>query len=311
MERISVSACIITFNQENYIRQCLDGAVSQQTDFDYEIVIGEDCSTDGTLKICQEYADKYPNLIRLISRKSNLGMAQNWIDTLQSCNGKYVALCEGDDYWTDPLKLQKQVGFLENNPDYVMCFHQVEILNNENKIIRDFLTNVPEHYETIETLARQGNYIHTPSVVFRNVVTDFPYEFTLSPIVDYFLYLMLAEHGKLKYLEEKMCVYRHGVGVFSGESLLNIIKNNLKLFACLFSYCQEPIVKGILYERYLKAMESLGKSIDSQYDAYFISGHVFFRTLKYVGKNASQPSKIIRKAVHKIFKTGPSSKNKK
>lgn len=311
MEKIKVSACIITYNQEQFIRECLDGALRQQTDFSYEIVIGDDCSTDNTLAICKEYAAKYPDLIRLIPRKKNLGMSGNWTSTIQECQGEYIALCEGDDYWTDPLKLQKQVSFLEQNPDYVLTFHPVAILNSENKIINDFLTKVPETYETIEALARFGNYIHTPSVVFRNVVKDFPYEFRLSPIVDYFLYLMLAEHGKLKFLEDKMCVYRHGVGVFSGESLLNIVKNNLRLFACLFSYCQNPSIKGILYERYLKAMESLDKSINSQYDAFFISGHVFFRTLKYVGKNAGQPQKIIKKAVNTIFKTGTTPKNKK
>ena len=218
MNKTKISACIITYNHEGFIRVCLEGAINQEVDFEYEIVIGEDNSSDRTRQICIEYAQKYPNLIKFYPREKNLGMIGNWIETIQNCTGKYIALCEGDDYWTDPLKLQKQVDFLEANPDYVLCFHQVNILKTNGEIVEDFITNVPENYETIETLARLGNYIHTPSVVFRNVVKEFPFEFEHSPIGDFFLYMMIAEHGKLKYLEGKMAVYRAGVGIWSAKS---------------------------------------------------------------------------------------------
>ena len=92
MKGVKISACIITYNQENYIKDCLDGAISQELDYDYEIVIGDDCSTDNTLSICKEYAEKYPEKIRLLSRDKNKGMAGNWVDTIQNCNGKYVAV---------------------------------------------------------------------------------------------------------------------------------------------------------------------------------------------------------------------------
>jgi len=121
MSKIKVSACIITYNHEGFIRECLEGAVNQKVNFEYEIVIGEDNSSDSTKQICIEYAEKYPNLIKFFAREKNLGMIGNWINTIKNCKGKYIALCEGDDYWTDPLKIQKQVEFFEANPYFGLC----------------------------------------------------------------------------------------------------------------------------------------------------------------------------------------------
>ena len=223
MKGIKVSACIITYNQQDYISNCLDGAVNQVLDYEYEIVIGDDCSTDNTFQICQEYANKYPDKIKLLSREKNLGMAKNWSTTIQKCTGKYVAICEGDDYWTDVHKLQKQVDFLESHSECVLSFHKVSVLKTNGEFVEDFLTHVPEGYENILTLAQYGNYIHTPSVVYRNIIKEFPFEFEQSPIVDFFLYLMLAEHGTIHYSEEKMCVYRFGVGVYSGVNIVSVL----------------------------------------------------------------------------------------
>lgn len=257
MKGIKVSACIITYNQQDFIRDCLEGAISQELDYDYEIVVGDDCSTDNTFQICQEYADKYPDKIRLLSREKNLGMVGNWMATIQACEGKYIALCEGDDYWTDKTKLQKQVDFLENNPEYTLTFHNVSVLRPNGKLGSDFLTKLPENHETIEDLAVVWNYIHTPSVIFRNVITEFPYEFQMTPICDYFLYMMLAEKGKLKHFEDNMATYRYGVGIFSGDSELKIIKNNLILLSLLTSYFKEGEVKKILLRRQLRSISIL------------------------------------------------------
>ncbi len=262
-----VSACIITYNQEEFIRKCLDGAVSQVTSFDYEIVIGEDCSTDATLSICREYAQKFPNIIRLLSRTQNLGMAYNWMNTILNCQGEYIALCEGDDYWTDPLKLQKQVDFLEVNQEYILCFHQINILKTDGTIVDDFITKVPENYETIETLARLGNYIHTPSVVFRNVIPKLPFEFELSPIVDYFMYMMLAEHGKLKFIDEKMAIYRHNVGILSGNDEVLKLKKWIECLILILSNCKNEEIKRIIYERCetcLQQMYKLALKVDNK-----------------------------------------------
>lgn len=115
-----VSICMITYNHESYIKQAIDSVLMQKCNFAFELVIGEDCSTDNTFKICQELAKNNPQ-IKLLPSISNLGMMPNFIRTLEACEGKYIAICEGDDYWTDPLKLQKQVDFLGANEEYGLC----------------------------------------------------------------------------------------------------------------------------------------------------------------------------------------------
>lgn len=126
-----ISACIITYKHEAFISECLEGAINQEVPegYSYEIIIGEDKSPDGTLKICREYKKKYFKLIKLIERSKNLGMIGNWLDTISYCDGKYIALCEGDDYWTDPYKLQKQVDFLEENESYSLCATKTQRIN--------------------------------------------------------------------------------------------------------------------------------------------------------------------------------------
>jgi glycosyltransferase involved in cell wall biosynthesis len=235
---MKVSICMITYGHENYIAQAIEGVLMQETNFDFELIVSNDSSPDATDKVVRSIVDNHPNgnRIRYYGHEKNIGMMPNFIFAIQQCQGKYIALCEGDDYWIDPYKLQKQVDFLEANPDYVLSFHKVNILKPNGEVVDDFITKVPENYETIETLARLGNYIHTPSVVFRNIIKEFPPEFSLTPIGDYFLYMLLAEHGKLKYLEEKMSVYREGVGIWSTKSIEVRHFNTAKMNALLYNY---------------------------------------------------------------------------
>ena len=298
MNKPKISACLITFNHENFIRECLEGAISQIGDFDYEIIIGDDCSSDNTKQICLEYSTKYPNLIKYTKRNNNLGMIGNWIATISECSANYIALCEGDDYWTDPYKLQKQVDFLEANSDYVLSFHKVKILKPSGEFVDDFITNVPENYETQETLARLGNYIHTPSVVFRNIKMEFPPEFSLSPVGDYFLYIMLTEHGKLKYLEEEMAVYRYGVGIHSSKTSLNITKTVFNFYSLLLSYSNNPKINQILLERHATNFENFESIIRNEYSESFVSNHVFFKAIKAL----KTPNKFWKKMKQKLFK---------
>lgn len=217
MNKIKISACIITYNHEDFIIECLEGAISQKVNFEYEIVIGEDLSSDSTRQICINYVEKYPNLIRFIRREKNLGMSGNWIKTIKECEGEYIALCEGDDYWTDSYKLQRQVDFLEANPDYAICYHKVQVLKN-GVLEKDNITKKVPETTTIKDLAK-GNYIHTCSVVFRNNLFDeLPGYFKKSPIGDYFLHMLNARYGKIKFLDEFMGVYRlHETSVWSSK----------------------------------------------------------------------------------------------
>jgi glycosyltransferase involved in cell wall biosynthesis len=289
MNRIKVSACIITYNQQDYIKDCLEGAINQVLDFDYEIVIGDDCSTDNTLQICEEYAKKYPNKIRLLSRTANKGMVGNWVDTIQNCQGKYIALCEGDDYWTDDHKLQKQVDFLEQNPDYVLCFHKTSILKNTGEIVDDFITKVPEKYQNVNDILEKGNFIHTPSVVFKNIIDEFPSAFYQSPICDYFLYVMLTQYGKAKYLPDAMAIYRYNVGVFSTFSSIRTREVTLELYICLLSFLSDEEQKKIVFQRCKVALESLRKT--SKYH---------YTTNRYLSKNKSFKD-IVKIFIFKVY----------
>lgn len=142
VENILVSIRCITYNHEQYIRQCLDGFVMQKTDFPFVAIVHDDASTDGTAEIIREYAEKYPDIIKPIYEKENQyckhdGSLERIMNA--ACTGKYIALCEGDDYWTDPHKLQKQVDFLESNPDYGMVYSDYDtFIQNRQRFIRNY-----------------------------------------------------------------------------------------------------------------------------------------------------------------------------
>lgn len=245
-----VSICMITYNHEAFIKQAIEGILIQKCNFSFELVIGEDYSTDKTLEICQEFSKNY-NQIRLLPSISNLGMMPNFIRTKNECNGKYIALCEGDDYWTDPLKLQKQVDFLEANEDFAICFHPIKIWQN-GKIKKDFITPEVNDVTTITDLAK-GNFIHTPSVIFRNKLFDqFPNEFRESPAGDYFLHMLNAKYGKIKKLNEVMAVYRlHADNNWANAEQVVNLKKWLKVLKLMQNNFDDEI-KRIVLTQYAK-----------------------------------------------------------
>ena len=171
-----LSVSIVTYDQEAFIGQALDSVLMQRTDFDFEIVIGEDCSTDRTREIVEQYARLYPDRIRALLHPYNLGPSHirgknNFVATFEACRGKYVALLEGDDYWTDLCKLQKQVDFLDNHPDFSTCFHWADWLDEESCRIKPGWRLGPpliKPYYTLDDLLEHGNFIQTASVMFRN-----------------------------------------------------------------------------------------------------------------------------------------------
>jgi glycosyltransferase involved in cell wall biosynthesis len=221
-----VSICTISYNHSLFIKDALDSFIAQTTTFPIEIVIGDDGSTDGTTEILLDYQQRYPTLIRVLVSKDNLSQfnsnksapfVPNFVRTLDSCRGKYIALCEGDDYWIDPLKLQKQVDFLEANPDFSICFHKVKILEG-GELTDDTLTNNCAEVSSIVDLAK-GNYIQTPSCMYRNRGSDIlGSNFQNSPAGDYYLHMMNAQYGKIYYIDEVMAVYRiHPNSIWSSQ----------------------------------------------------------------------------------------------
>jgi len=216
-----VHVWVSTYNHEKYIEQCLDGIMMQETTFPYEVVVKEDKSTDRTREIVVQYQAKHPDKIRLWLCKENLfklGIKSAPVRSI-AARGKYIALCEGDDYWTDPLKLQKQVDFLEKNPEYVVCYTDAVSLNQEDGLYKSVLS---EHHKvdyTQEELIRNRTYIKTCTMCYRNVISQksYPPEMCKVKSGDNFLTSMLGQYGKGAYLADvQPSVYRkHEGGVFS------------------------------------------------------------------------------------------------
>lgn len=211
---IMLSIMVITYNHERYLRAALDSIVEQQTVYSMEVVIGEDCSTDTTRVILLEYQARHPSLIRLLLHEQNLGVSHNWETTLQACRGKYIALLEGDDYWTSPHKLQKQIDFLEARPDFSLCFHRTRVEYEATSSVRASPL-VAAHAKTeltLDDVTREWS-IATASVVFRHeLMRELPGWVHDSVVVDLPVFALLASRGRVGYLPEEMAVYRVNTG---------------------------------------------------------------------------------------------------
>jgi len=236
VRKVLVSVCTITYNHEDYIDHALKGAIAQKTDFDYEIVVGEDCSVDRTRTIVDKYAIKYPAFIKVITSEKNLGAIPNFIRTLNACQGKYIALCEGDDYWTDPLKLQKQVDFLEANHDFAICFHNArKLIQETGDDSRLFFNNPPKDVFTIMDIIEK-NFIPTLTCVYRNkLFKEFPDWYYDAFPGDWPLHILNAQFGKIKYIDEIMGVYRihEGGAVSMGKNLIYNYERYIKTFEAI------------------------------------------------------------------------------
>ena len=220
-----VSVCVQTYNQEEFISDCLDGILMQEVDFPLEIILGEDDSKDRTREICEHYANKHPQLIRLFLRdrkdviflNGKASGRYNLMENLRQAEGKYIAICEGDDYWTDPLKLQKQVDFLETNPEYGICFHNVEQINILDGIKKDIIPNLESDQDINITSYIESNKTATCSMVFRRLAFfPMPDWFDSIPFGDLGITLNILEKTNKKawVMSDVMAVYRiHEKGI--------------------------------------------------------------------------------------------------
>lgn len=212
-----VSIVATTHNQENYVRQAFDSFLAQRTDFPVEIIVADDASTDSTPSVIREYTDKYPHLFRPILRPENLGLNRNMTGALSAARGEYVALCEADDYWTDPLKLSKQVAFLDRHPATTVCFHPVRVVW-EDGYAKDSRFP-PPHLRgnlTVDALLLM-NFIQTNSVVYRRLqrYDDIPAD--VMPL-DWYLHVRHAARGGIGMLPDTMSVYRrHSKGMWHNQ----------------------------------------------------------------------------------------------
>src|SRR5699024_118323 len=244
-----VSVCVQTYQHVDYIEDCLEGILMQETDFTYEILLGEDASTDGTREICIKYAQKYPDKIRLFlhERENNITIAEqptgrfNFLYNLYSAKGKYIALCEGDDYWTDPLKLQKQVGFLEGNTSYSGVYTNFSRCNENGKVLlnRVLTDGQPSFFDKNTVFKRHSS--RTLTVMYRTIesVINALSNFNDHVNADRVLSVLMAQEGKIKYMDFVTGVYRRGSGYHSSMHPEEKRQNRLKLYLTFKSFFSE------------------------------------------------------------------------
>lgn len=260
-----VSVCMISYNHEAYIRQAIESVLSQDVDFPIELVIGDDCSPDGTAVICEEFARRDPR-VSLLPRDRNLGVMPNFTRTLLACSGEYVAVCEGDDYWTDPQKLRKQVQFLDSHPDHAGTTHQSMVITNSLPV-RTFKENVPTTLATTDLIG--GRLFHTASVMFRRPVLDL---FSRSPLVlscDRLLNFCISFLGKIHYSNECMCAYRLHAGGMSSNASVAQMKLDLNCIPYLKQV--QPAFPEVRYRSYVYATIGLCRAATAGQKLYYLS----------------------------------------
>lgn len=221
-DTILVSVCVQTYQHVSFIKECLDGILMQKTNFSFEVVVGEDESSDGTREICLEYANKYPDKIRLFLRsredviyiKGSPTGRFNFLENLKAARGKYIAICEGDDFWTDPLKLQKQVDLMEAKPVISLCFHKVDVKNLDGSKLL-YTSNEGERKIEFTTLdiIKEDWFILTCSMLFRKDAYVVPKWINEIKFGDYIIQLFCSLEGNVYFLNEVMGVWRkHHLG---------------------------------------------------------------------------------------------------
>lgn len=218
---MKVTVLLITYNHERFIRQALDSALAQVTDFDFEILISEDCSTDRTREIVNQYAETYPHKIRLLLSSTNLHSTFVVERGLSAARGEYVAFLDGDDYWTSPHKLQKQVGFMDANPECVLSWHPVEHVDVDGNRLLTQPVTVPPSVRTIEDFLAYPATPDTASVMMRNSLPEIPAWYLGCPVGDTPLWAIALQYGQGGCLNETMAAYRiHANGFMSGRTEL-------------------------------------------------------------------------------------------
>jgi glycosyltransferase involved in cell wall biosynthesis len=203
-----VSVAITSYNSETWIHKAIESALAQRTEFPFEILIADDCSTDGTVAVAESYRARNPDIVRVLARPQNVGTQRNYYDLFEQCRGKYIAWLDADDYWTDPEKLSLQTKALEDDPSVMVCGHFVRQVTKAGKVVHDRFPRVSAgRHGMVEILAKC--FLASPSVVFRNgLQLKLPeWYFEISPITDWLLYVVAALSGDILMLDRVMADY--------------------------------------------------------------------------------------------------------
>ena len=259
-----LSIICLTYNHAAFIKGTLDGFIRQETDFPFEVVVHDDASTDSTAAIVREYAARYPNLIKPIYQQENqyqLGVPFS-TRLFAQARGRYIAYCEGDDYWTDPRKLQIQVDFLETHRDYVMTYHDAFMFNSQGVVRTPHLTGKYRKDATALQL-QKARPVSTLTVCFRNLVKELPPELHGVEVLDICWWSLLGAHGKGKFIEEiKPAAYRvHEGGIFSMRSSKQRIQMTTHAYYNLARYYQrigdQPLYEYFMIQVFAQVLASI------------------------------------------------------
>ncbi len=214
--RPKASVCVITYNHERYIAQCLQSLVDQKTGFDVEIVVADDCSKDGTRAILHDFAARHPDLVRIVLRPHNIGGTDNYLDVHAAATGDYVAHCDGDDHW-EPGKLDAQIRFLDAHPGCAAVFTNSHVISEQGQRLGLFSCGVPESFD-VGYLIRDGNFLHHSSMMYRRALQSRMFPPT-KEFIDFEVYVLLGRHGRLGYIDQCLTSYR-------SQSSASIIHND-------------------------------------------------------------------------------------
>ncbi len=299
-----LTVCIITYNHEKFIRETLDSVLMQKTNFNFKILIGEDCSTDKTRTILLEYQKKHPDKIDLLLNKQNLGPQRNLMQVHNSAQTKYIAMLDGDDFWTDPDKLQYQVDFLEKNQDYSGCFHTISFntINTSNRY------NYPENVkqdsfdtnEIISMVTRKW-IIMTSSIVYNKIKTgNLPNWMYKLKIGDIPVNLLIAHAGKVLYMNKTMGSYRENVGSLmttNAYNTINITKQRILTFK-LFNQHTNYKYRITVFKQFLALFYELIKDADLKKDKlnsiyYSVQFNYYTIRLKHINKAKSIKNNLL------------------
>ena len=298
-EQPKLSICLITYKHAEYIRTCLDNILSQQVNFSYEIILGEDHSPDDTAAIVTEYANLHPTKIKAYIRPENVGGKTNFLHCFLQCRGEYVIFIEGDDYWTDNTKLQQQVDFLDAHPQASACFHNAEIVYEDSSGRLNEFINGPDQALWTHTPDLIGEkeawFMATASVMMRRkFVSSLPDWFVTCKSGDIPMYVILAEQGPIGYIDKCMSVYRKNLG---GQSFTDntqskvFIDNRIFMYSKINEYTQfkyHVLIRRILAGYHLLLINcSENKSVPWKkvyhlFVAFFMFNELSFRKFKWL-----------------------------
>jgi glycosyltransferase involved in cell wall biosynthesis len=264
VKSVKISVAVVTYNHEQYIAQCLDSILMQEGTCNLEVIIGDDYSTDRTRQIVRDYQEKHPDIFLVLPTTANMGIARNVKRCLDACSGDYIAICDGDDYWTDPYKLAKQAAFLESHPDYSLCFNAVVIYVQKEDRYETFSDQLRLEKDTLTTEDLiENNYIGNSSAcVYRtSIIRQLPEEMYNDFVGEWVLNMACGRMGKIGFMRDWMSVYRrHSGGVSSGASRIDGLR---LLSAAIDSYNQLFCYD---YDRQFRQKKKIIEEAIAQYD---------------------------------------------